>query len=124
MRRLKLKTGTEADFFSSGREIARLADAGIPIPEEMVLSFEDPADLMSLITEARLNLFREIKKHPGSITKISLALGRDRSAVKRDIDILARAGLVTVATAKLPGHGSMKEVKATATRISLMAEVA
>lgn len=124
MRNLKLKTGTETEFFTSGKEIARLADADAMIPEEIVLSFEDPSDLMSLITEARLSLFREIKKHPGSITKISLAVGRDRSAVKRDIDILARAGLVTVATTKLPGHGTMKQVNAAATRISLMAEVA
>ncbi|MDD3355284.1 hypothetical protein [Zoogloea sp.] len=41
-----------------------------------------------------------------------------------DVDELARAGLVTVSEKVLPGHGRMKEVRATAQRISLMAEVA
>jgi predicted transcriptional regulator len=124
MTNLKLKTGTEADFFARGRKLARLADAGEKIPEEIILSFEDPAELMSLITVTRMDLFREIKKSPGSITKISMALKRDRSAVKRDIDILARAGMVTVARATHPGHGVIKEVKAVAERVSLVAEVA
>lgn len=123
MRNLKLMVGTEEEFFAHGRKIAKIADAGGPIPKKMVLRFEDPADLMRLVTEARLNLFREIKQHPGSITKISMAVGRDRSAVKRDIDILARAGLVTVATEKQPGHGTMKKISVSATKITLIAEI-
>ena len=46
------------------------------------------------------------------------------SAVKRDVDELARADRVTVSEKVLPGHGRMKEVRATEQRISLMAEVA
>ncbi len=61
---------------------------------------------------------------PGAIAQISGRLHRDRSAVKRGVDELARAGLVTVLEKVLPGHGRMNEVRATAQRISLMAEVA
>lgn len=78
---------------------------------------------MKLITGARLALFRAVKEMPGSITQISERLHRDRSAVKRDIDELARAGLVTIAEKALPGHGRMKEVRATANRFCLQAEV-
>jgi predicted transcriptional regulator len=60
---------------------------------------------------------------PGSITEIAQRLHRDRSAVKRDVDELARAGLVTVTEKPLPGHGRMKEVRATARRFRLMAEI-
>ena len=66
----------------------------------------------------------KLKEMPGSITEISERLHRDRSAVKRDIDELERAGLVTVVEKAHPGHGRMKEVRATATRFSLRAEVA
>lgn len=61
---------------------------------------------------------------PGSITEISERLHRDRSAVKRDIDELERAGIVTVSEKVLPGHGRMKEVRATAQQVCLMAVVA
>lgn len=124
MSKLTIKTSTEDEFFQRGRQLARAADLGEALPNESTISFEDPADVVRLITAARLALFRTIKEMPGSITEISERLHRDRSAVKRDVDELARAGLVTVAEKILPGHGRMKEVRATAQRISLMAEFA
>lgn len=123
MKNLILKTGTEQDFFKRGRKIAKAADLGQPIPEETIISFEDPADVTKLITTARLALFRAVKECPGSITQISTRLRRDRSAVKRDIDELERAGLVMVSTKVLPGHGRMKEVSAVAAHFNLQAVV-
>lgn len=123
MKKLILKTGTEQDFFKRGRKIAKAADLGQPIPEETIISFEDPADVTKLITTARLALFRAVKECPGSITQISTRLRRDRSAVKRDIDELERAGLLLVSTKVLPGHGRMKEVSAAAPQFNLQAVV-
>lgn len=65
-----------------------------------------------------------MKACPGSITEISTRLHRDRSAVKRDIDELERAGLVVVDTKPLPGHGRKKEVRAVAQQVVLNAVVA
>ncbi len=124
MTKLTIKTGTEDGFFKHGRQLAKAADRGEPLPDERIISFEDPADVMKLITAARLALFRAVKEMPGSITQISERLHRDRSAVKRDVDELERAGLVTIADRVLPGHGRMKEVRATASRFSLQVEVA
>ncbi|MDR3055067.1 MAG: MarR family transcriptional regulator [Zoogloeaceae bacterium] len=123
MTKLILKTGSERDFFKRGRQLAQAADQGKPLPDERVLSFEDPNDMMKLVTEARLTLFRAVKETPGSITEIAARLRRDRSAVKRDIDELEHAGLLSIAEKPLPGHGRMKEVRATAKRFSLQAEV-
>jgi predicted transcriptional regulator len=124
MSELMIKTGTEDDFFRRGRELAQAADRGQALPEESTISFEDPADVVKLISAARLELFRSIKEMPGSITEISERLHRDRGAVKRDIDELERAGIVTVSEKVLPGHGRMKEVRATAQQVCLMAVVA
>lgn len=124
MTKLTIKTGTEEDFFARGRRLAKAADRGDPIPAERIISFEDPADVMKLITVTRLALFRAVKEAPGSITDIATRLHRDRSAVKRDLDELEQVGLVTIVEKILPGHGRMKEVRATATRFQLMAEVA
>ena len=114
MKNVTLKAGNEQDFFGRGKALARLADAGQPIPEERTVSFEDPADLLRLLTASRLDVFRSVKGEPGSITVIAGRLHRDRSAVKRDVDQLAQVGLVTIETKTLPGHGLMKEIRAAA----------
>ena len=114
MKNVTLKAGNEQEFFRRGKVLARLADAGQPIPEERTVSFEDPADLLRLLTASRLDVFRSVKGEPGSITDIAGRLHRDRSAVKRDVDQLAQVGLVTIETKTLPGHGQMKEITAAA----------
>lgn len=114
MKNVTLKAGNEQDFFRRGKVLARLADAGQPMPEERTVSFEDPADLLRLLTASRLDVFRSVKGEPGSITVIAGRLHRDRSAVKRDVDQLAKVGLVTIETKTLPGHGLMKEIRAAA----------
>ncbi|MBK4739159.1 HVO_A0114 family putative DNA-binding protein [Noviherbaspirillum pedocola] len=124
MTNLTLKTGTEEDFFKRGQQLARAADRGEQLPDERVISFEDPNDVMKLITETRLALFKAVKDTPGSITNIAERLHRDRSAVKRDVDEMERAGLVTITEKILPGHGRMKEVRAVASRFRLQADIA
>ena len=83
-----IKTGNVEGFFKRGREVARLADQGKPIPAERVIAYENPEDLARILTTAKIALFRVIKDRPGSITDIAARLKRDRSAVKRDIDDL------------------------------------
>ena len=123
MKNVTLKAGNEQDFFGRGKVLARLADAGHPMPEERTVSFEDPADLLRLLTASRLEVFRSVKGEPGSITVIAGRLQRDRSAVKRDVDQLAQVGLVTIETKPLPGHGHMKEIRAAAGIFRLEATV-
>ena len=114
MKNVTLKVGNEQEFFRRGKVLARLADAGQPLPEERTVSFEDPADLLRLLTASRLEVFRSVKGEPGSITDIAGRLHRDRSAVKRDVDQLAQVGLVTIEIKTLAGHGHMKEIRAAA----------
>ena len=47
---------------------------------------------------------------------------RDRSAVKRDIDDLEKAGLVSVVEKASPGHGRLKEVCAVADKQTVLLE--
>ena len=114
-----IQVASTDDFFKRGKEIAKLADQGKHIARERIISFEDPEDLARLITTAKLVLFREVRACSGSITDLSQRLHRDRSAVKRDIDELARIGLVEVEDMPLPGHGRRKEVRAVAEQVLL-----
>ena len=121
MKCIRLSAGNEDEFFRQGTALARLADAGKPLPREQTISFEDPAELLRLLSSRRLDVLRSVKDDPGSIAVIAERLRRDRKGVKRDVDQLALAGLVTVQTRSLPGHGLLKEVRATAARFRLQA---
>ncbi|CFR19699.1 MarR family transcriptional regulator [Yersinia frederiksenii] len=121
MDKLVIKTATEADFFTRGKQLAALANAGKVLPAEHTITFEDPLEMVRVLSAARIVLLRMVKMHPGSITSLSTRLKRDRSAVTRDVAVLKKAGLVTVEQKVLPGHGRMKEVKTTAHRLKLEA---
>ena len=101
-----IRTGSVEGFFKRGREIARLADQGKPIPAERVIAYEDPEELARILTTAKIALFRAIKERPGSITDIAARLNRDRSAVKRDIDDLAQASDAALAKVELCLNGA------------------
>lgn len=124
MVKLTITTGSAEEFFSRGRKLARRLDRGEGMPVENIITFEDPEDILELVTAARVDLFRAVKEEPGSIAEIARRLHRDRSAVKRDVDILEAAGLVQVETRPFHGHGRMKFVKACADSFQLTALVA
>lgn len=123
MENATVKTGTIEEFFDGVREIAKQIDRGeVPKPE-FTLTFEDPADMFAVMTPARLELFRAAKSDPSSITAIAHRLHRDRSTVKKDVDILVAAGLLNIEDVPLPGHGRRKCVRAAAERIQLQTVV-
>lgn len=124
MRNITVRTGTAEDFFKRGKEIARQVDRGENPAAEYTLTFEDPGDMFAVMSPARLDIFRAAKAEPASITAIAQRLHRDRSSVKKDVDILAAAGLLDIEETPLPGHGRQKFVSATADRICLQAVVA
>lgn len=124
MKKVSITVADEKEFFARGRRLAALADARKPIPSESVISFGDPADLLKVLTPARLALITAVKFQPDSIAGIAGRLHRDRSAVKRDIDRLQAAGILSIQKMALAGHGSMKRVTLTAEKMRLRAELA
>lgn len=54
--KITVKLGDVKDFFQRGKDIARLADVGTVIPNEKIITFEDRADLISLIIKSRIDL--------------------------------------------------------------------
>ena len=123
MKKIAINVADENEFFARGKRLAALADSGKPIPSESVISFGDPADLLKMLTPARLALMKAVKTQPDSITAIAERLHRDRSAVKRDVDSLHKAGLLAVEQTVLAGHGMMKRVSLAAQKMRLQAEL-
>jgi predicted transcriptional regulator len=118
------KIGTTEEYFTRGHEIALRIDSGLQLEPEFTLTFEDASDMFAVMTPARVQLFRAVKSAPSSITAIAQRLNRDRSSVKKDVDLLVSAGLLNIEEVPFPGHGRQKFVQATADRIQLFAEVA
>jgi len=124
MRNVIVKTGTTEEYFARVRDTAKQIDRDEAPKQEFTLTFEDPADMFAVMTPARLELFRAAKTDPSSITAIAQRLHRDRSTVKKDVDILVAAGLLNIEEIPLPGHGRQKFIRATADRIQLQAVIA
>jgi predicted transcriptional regulator len=117
MKQLTVKTATEADFFQRGRELARLADLEQSLPEECVISFEDPAEMVKLLTSTRLALLQAVKEQPSSIAQLARRLHRGHATVKRDVDTLAGYGLLAIESTVLPGHRPVKHIYPKAGRL-------
>ena len=53
MKKITIIAADENEFVAQGTRLAALADAGKSIPNESVISFGDPADLLKILTPAR-----------------------------------------------------------------------
>lgn len=89
----------------------------------MRLTFEDPADLIRALTVQRVRVLRAVRKKPAPVSDLALVLKRDRTAVKRDVKILASLGLVKTHEEKNPGHGRRKIVEPLAAKYELVATI-
>jgi predicted transcriptional regulator len=109
-------------FAKRGRERAKAITAGRPFPPSRGITFESPAEMVRLLTPSRLDLFEAVKKQTVSITELADSLGRDVSAVRRDVSALEKFGIVTSKQVVNPGHGRVRMVSAPAS-ISISAEL-
>jgi len=101
---------------------AKAMDEGRPFPHSRGITFENAADMVRLLTPARLNLFEAVKKQTVSIRDLAQVLGRDVSAVRRDVTALEKFGIVSSQQVANPGHGRIRMVSAPAS-ISISAEL-
>lgn len=122
---MKVKTGTVEDFFASAREVMRAADKGKPIKKRCAtLTFVDPSEMLHFLSAAKIKLINSIRKHPDSITNITKAMKRTRSAVRRDIHEMESVGLVKTHEEINPhGHGRHKIVELVAPALKLEAYI-
>jgi predicted transcriptional regulator len=123
-----MKTTIHTDGFEGwakrARERAKAMDEGRRIPPSRGITFESAADMVRLLSPSRLDLLQTVKnkKRTVSVQELAAALGRDASAVRRDVTALEKFGIISSRHIVNPGHGRVRVVSAPA-RIKITAEI-
>jgi predicted transcriptional regulator len=118
-----IKTGSADEFSHRLRGRAEKLDRGETLPAEMTISFEDPMELLSILTSERVRLLRRAKGGSLPISVLADGLNRDVRAVSRDVVVLEKAGLLRTTYRANPGHGRLKIVEALARGYRLTANL-
>jgi predicted transcriptional regulator len=109
-------------FFGRAREHARKLDKGEKLEPEITISFENPADMIRVLSVGRIRLLKMAKKH-SLVVELANCLNRDIRAVSRDIDLLENFGLVHSKYVPNPGHGKRRVVETRAAKYQLVANI-
>ena len=121
MSKVVIRTDDVAGFFARAKDAARRADRGLPFEGKVTLSFEDPQQMFSVLSEARRRLMLEVMREPRTINELSKRLHRNRSTVTKDVGLLERVGLLVSQREANPGHGIQKVVRSVAPKIEMVA---
>jgi predicted transcriptional regulator len=116
-----LKTGSTEEFFDRLRERAKKLDRGERLPAGITINFEDPMEMLKVLTSERVRLLRRVKEESQQISTLATGLKRDVRAVSRDVSLLEKAGLLRTSYQANPGHGRLKVVEPVAQEYKLVA---
>ncbi len=121
--KVTITSGSKDDFFDRVRTHAAKLDRGEFLPPSITITFEDPLEMLSVLTVERVRLLRRAKSGVLPISDLALGLKRDVRAVSRDVVRLEKAGLLRTSYRINPGHGRYKVVEPVATEYSLVASI-
>jgi predicted transcriptional regulator len=121
--RLTASSGPPEAFIRRSIERGRKLDRGETLPLEITVTFEDPADLVRVLSAERIRILRAVRTKPAAASELAVALQRDRKAVRRDISLLESFGLVTSRDEINPGHGRRRIIEPRAVRYRLAATI-
>lgn len=119
----RMGTGTADAFFRRSTARGRKLDRGEKLLPEMRLTFEDPADLLRVLTTQRVRVLDAVRKNPAPVSELATVLKRDRTAVRRDVRILMTFGLLNTREETNPGHGRRKIVGPMASKCELVTTI-
>ena len=121
MSKVVIRTDDVSGFFERAKDAARRADRGEAFDGKVTLSFEDPQRMFTVLSEERRRLMSEVMREPKTINELTSRLGRNRSAITKDVGLLEKLGLFVSSRQSNPGHGIQKLVQSVAPRIEMVA---
>lgn len=121
--RITIGTGPVEEFFERVRKNAAKLDRGERIRPGITITFEDPLEMLNVLTSERVRLLRSAKAGAVAISDLASGLKRDVRAVSRDVVRLEKAGLLRTSYRVNPGHGRYKVVEPVAKEYNLVASI-
>jgi len=121
--KVTIGTGDAEGFFDRVRGHAVKLDRGETIPAEITITFEDPLELLNVLTAERVRLLRRAKTGSQPIAELASGLKRDVRAVSRDVVRLEKAGLLRTSHRINPGQGRYNVVEPVAREYNLTASL-
>lgn len=122
MTNIVIRTDDINGFFSRAKKAAQKADQGGAFDGKLTLSFEDPQQMFSLLSESRRRLMLEVMHESRTISELADLLHRNRSAISKDVGLLEKLGLLVSQRRPNPaGHGIQKMVRSVAPKIEMVA---
>jgi predicted transcriptional regulator len=92
-----------------------------PVRPEVTITFDNPLEMLEVLTAERIRLCETARRKPFSITALAAELKRDPKSVRRDVLKLEAAGVLRTHEQANPGHGRVRIVEPTAHRFELIA---
>jgi predicted transcriptional regulator len=92
--KVSIATDTTEGFFNRVRGHAAKLDRGETIPAKISITFEDPLEMLNVLTAERVRLLRWARAGSQPISELATGLKRDVRAVSRDVVRLEKAGLL------------------------------
>ncbi len=112
------------EFFQRARKHARMLDRGETLPSETTIIFEDPVQLLGMLTVERKRLLHTLRDEGATpITALAERLGRDKRAVSRDVSAMREHGMVKTKYVVDSGKKRNMVVMPTAKRLELKAAI-
>ena len=121
--RVTVSAGSVGSFIGRSLERARKLDRGEKLPPEITMTFEDPADLVRVLSAERVRVIHAVREKPAPVSELAVILRRDRKAVKRDVTLLESFGLVNSREEINPGHGRKRVIEPRAAKYQLVANI-
>jgi predicted transcriptional regulator len=122
-RRVTVASGSVEAFIERSLERARKLDRGERLPSEITMTFEDPSDLLRVLSAQRVRVLHAVRARPTPVSELAGTLRRDRKAVRRDVSLLESFGLVKTREEPNPGHGRRRVVESHAAKYHLLATI-
>ena len=121
--RVTVSSGSVEAFIGRSLERAQRLDRGEKLVPEITMTFEDPADLVRVLSAERVRVIHALREKPAAVSELAATLRRDRKAVKRDVTLLESFGLVNAREEINPGHGRRRIIEPLAAKYQLVATI-
>jgi len=119
--RVQIRVSSTEDFFARMKTLAQRLERGEEVSSGITVSFEDPQEMMRVLSSQRARLLRCVREQAMPIAELASELSRDIRAVSRDVNMLEEAGLLRSSYQTNPGHGRLRIVEPVAQEYLLQA---